>query len=87
MLCAAILSHIPRLLFDLFADAEIGEDHVEQVLDIDPAGDAAEAAPGEAQILGAQLRQRRGERALERRRRTLQRLAMARAGQSGAAMS
>ena len=57
------------------------EDHVEQVLDVDRAGDPAEAAPGEAQILGAQFGQGRGERASQRRRGVFERLAMAGAGQ------
>ncbi len=57
-------------------EAEIGEDYVEQVLDIGPAGDPAEAAPREAQILGAQFRQSGGERAAQRGGGFLQRLAM-----------
>jgi len=40
----------------LLADAEVAEDDVEHVLDADPAGDAAERAGGEAQVLGRQLR-------------------------------
>src|SRR5205807_1237969 len=43
-------------------EAKIAKDHVEQIFDIDPAGDPAEAAPGEAQILGAQFRQSGRER-------------------------
>src|SRR5262249_12808262 len=57
-----------------FADAELAEDHVEEVFDIDSAGDATEGARGEAQILGRELRQRCrqaslncGETLLERR--------------------
>jgi hypothetical protein len=63
------------------AEAEIGEDHVEQILDVEPAGDATEAAPGEPQILRSQLRQVGGERAAQRVGRDLQRLAMTRPGQ------
>ena len=48
-----------------FANAEIAEDHVEQIFDIDHAGDTAEAAQGLAQIFGAEFRQRSAERALQ----------------------
>ncbi len=41
----------------LFADAEVPEDGVEQVLDADLPGDAADRAQRQAQIFGAQLRQ------------------------------
>ncbi len=44
------------LIMNLLPEAEIREDHIEQLLNIGPAGDAAEAAPGEAQILRAKLR-------------------------------
>ena len=39
----------------LLADAEAGEDLAQHVLDIDTAGDAAQGAGGEAQVLGAEL--------------------------------
>ena len=39
----------------LFADAEVAEDHVQDVLDIDPAGEAPERAGGDAQLLGQQI--------------------------------
>ena len=39
----------------LFADAEAGKDGIEDVLDVDPAGDAAQRMGGLAQVLGAQL--------------------------------
>ena len=39
----------------LLADAEIAEDHIQQILDIDGAGDMAEAAQCQAEIFGAQL--------------------------------
>src|SRR5277367_2452781 len=44
------------------ADAEIGKNYIEQVLDIDGAGDTTEAAPGEPQILRPQFHQRRFKR-------------------------
>jgi hypothetical protein len=52
-------------LFRLLPDAEIAEDYVEQIFDVDNAGDAAEAAQGEAEIFGAQFGQGRGERPLQ----------------------
>ena len=63
------------------ADAEIGENHIKQILDIDLACYAAETAPGEAQILGLQLRQLRFEGALQCIARDLQRLTVASPGQ------
>ena len=39
----------------LFADAEVAENHVQDVLDIDPAGQAPERAGGDAQLLGQQI--------------------------------
>src|SRR5436309_2745090 len=68
-------------LVNSLPETEIAEDHVEQVFDVDVAGDAAEAAPGEAEVLGAQLGELGGERAAERGGRHLERLAVARAGQ------
>ena len=38
--------------YALFADAEVAKNHVQDILDIDPAGEAAERAGGEAQLLG-----------------------------------
>jgi hypothetical protein len=52
---AAIGTVIRRALGRLLTDAEIAEDYVEEVFDIDGAGDAAEAAQREAQVLRAQL--------------------------------
>src|SRR5262245_8883798 len=66
----------------LLAEAEICKDDVEQILDIDAAGDAAEAAPGEPQILGAQLRQRCVQRTAQRGGGRFQRLAVPGAGQN-----
>ena len=40
----------------LFPDAETGEDLIEDVFDIDAAGDAAELKGGAAEVLGAQFR-------------------------------
>ena len=47
----------------LFADAELGEDGAEHLLDIDPAGEPAEMAGGDAKLLGLEL----GARARDRR--------------------
>ena len=41
---------------DLLSDAEFREDHVQQILDIDPARDAAQRCGGQTQILGDQRR-------------------------------
>ena len=58
--CAA-----PRndILERLFPDAEVAEDDIEKVFDVDGAGDAAEAAQGETKIFGAQFRERSVKRA------------------------
>src|SRR5579862_3416506 len=61
-------------------DAEIAEDDVEEVLDVDPAGDAAQGAGGEAEVFGGELGERRGVVAAECRETFLERGAMARAG-------
>lgn len=37
---------------ELFPDAEIAENHVQDILDIDPAGEPPEGARGDAQLLG-----------------------------------
>jgi hypothetical protein len=39
----------------LLPDAKIAEDHVEQILDVDSAGDPPEAAQCQAEIFGVQL--------------------------------
>ena len=39
----------------LFADAEVAENHVQDVLDIDPAGEPPERPGGDAQLLGQQI--------------------------------
>ena len=64
-------------------DAEVAEDHVEDVLDVDPAGEAAERPGRQPQFLGDQLllagaadRQRPAQRV----RRLPQRVPMALAG-------
>jgi len=46
---------VPAPGFRLFPDAEIAEDHVEQILDLDGTGDMAEAAQCQAQVFRAQL--------------------------------
>lgn len=48
-------SHAGRSGSSLFADAEIAENHVEDVLYIDPAGEPPEGAGGDAQLLGQQI--------------------------------
>ncbi len=39
----------------LFADAEVAENHVQNILDIDPAGEPPERAGGDPQLLGQQI--------------------------------
>src|SRR5664279_900979 len=39
----------------LFADAEVPENHVQDILDIDPAGEAPKRAGGDAQLLRQQI--------------------------------
>lgn len=39
----------------LLTDAEIAKDHVEDVFDINPAGEAAQRAGGETQFFGEQI--------------------------------
>jgi hypothetical protein len=41
------------ILFRLLADAEVAEDDIEEIFDIDGTGDAAEAAQGKTKILRA----------------------------------
>ena len=38
-----------------FADAEVAEDHVQDVLDIDPAGQPPQRAGGDAELFGQQI--------------------------------
>src|SRR6266702_5396303 len=45
------LFHVKHLL----PDAEVAEDHVEDILDIDPAGDASESACGQPELLRDQI--------------------------------
>lgn len=45
----------------LLPDAEIAEDNVEEVFDIDAAGDATERADGKAHVFSDHFRQRGGE--------------------------
>ena len=50
----------PELLFwqiprRLFADAEVAENHVQNILDIDPAGQTAQGTGREPQLLGQQI--------------------------------
>jgi len=40
---------------NLFADAEVVEDHVEQIFDVDAAGDAAEGAGGQSNVFGDEI--------------------------------
>jgi hypothetical protein len=70
----------------LFADAEIPEDHVEDVLDVDPAGQLAQGGGSEAQLLGHQVFTaggRFGEGAAKSGQRGLQSLTVALAGEQG----
>src|ERR1700728_1403016 len=63
------------------ADAEITEDQVEEVFDIDGAGNPAEPAQGEAEVFGTQFGEVGGEGTAQGGGRSFQRLAMAGAGQ------
>ena len=45
----------PGITCFVTCDAEIAEDHVEQIFDIDGTGNPAEAAQGQPKIFGAQL--------------------------------
>ncbi len=52
-----------------FPDAELPEDHVQQILDVDPAGQPAQRAGGEAELLGDDVlaaARPLGQRAVER---------------------
>src|SRR6516165_10569964 len=74
---------IGRGQWNLLADAEVAEDHVEQIFDIDRAGDMAEAAQRHAQIFGAELGQGCANRSLQRKSSFLQSLAMPGTRQNG----
>ncbi len=52
----------------LLADAEIAEDYVEEIFDIDGTRDAAKAAQGETEIFGTQLRQLSWQHMMTRRK-------------------
>src|SRR5258707_15861817 len=67
------------------ADAELPEDHIEHVLDVDPPGDAAERTRGKTHVLGDQLGQRGAGGPREARPRILERRAMTRARRRGIA--
>lgn len=61
---------LPRRLFatwgaGLFADAEVAENHVQDILDVDPAGEPPQRPGSEAQLLGQQILAA-GELGLER---------------------
>ena len=74
---------VNRFVNQSFADAEIAEDHVENVLDVDPAGQPAERPGGQPQFLGHQLLAPDGpsaQRAFERADGLLQRPALPLAG-------
>ena len=84
-------SPTPQLFFApkqrrLLADTEVAEDHVQDILDVDPTGQAAQGTDGDAQLLGEQILtagdlapQRPPQRCLG----ILQRPAMTRAGHQG----
>src|SRR5579864_1960089 len=63
------------------ADTKIGENHIQQILNIGLSRDPAHAAPRQSQILRAQFRQASLERAAQCLACAFQRLAMARAGE------
>src|SRR5215471_7200436 len=75
-------AYAPQMRVMLLADAEIAKDDVEQIFDINDAGDAPEAAQREAEIFGAQLGKPGVERALQRGCRFFQGLAMPRPRQN-----
>src|SRR5215468_7373722 len=68
---------------NLLSNAELAEDHVEQILDIDAAGDAADGAYGQAEILGKQLEPWRRQGALQGIPALLQRLTVPLPGYGG----
>src|SRR6266404_8685926 len=67
---------------DLLPDAEIAEDHVQQIFDIHNAADLSEAAQCETEVFGAELGQGGGERPSQRGLGLLERLAVPRSGQN-----
>ena len=71
---------VPHAGKALFADAEIAENHVQDVLDVDPAGEPPQGASGDAQLFGQQILmtgEPRRQRPLQRRQGILQRTAVA----------
>src|SRR5689334_7573508 len=76
------MSHTLTLLSSrrLFSDAEIAEDDIEKILDVDAAGDAAQCAGGEAEVFGGELGERGGIVAAECGETLLECGAVARAG-------
>ena len=67
VLPAGVANKVPRHRVASFSDAKLSEDGVEQVLDINAAGDAAERADGEAEVFGGKVGLRRGGETGERR--------------------
>ena len=65
----------------LFSDAEVPEDDIQQVFDINAASNPTQGAACESDILGGKLRQVSGHGPVKRRSAFLQRTAMASAGQ------
>ena len=48
--------HVNQFKARLLADAELGEDGAQNLLDVDRAGEAAQVAGGDAELLGLELR-------------------------------
>lgn len=60
MLASVVLASLGRPMAlgspaGLFADAEVAKDHVQDILDVDAAGEAPERAGGDPQLFGQQL--------------------------------
>src|SRR5207244_12125082 len=70
-----------RPVWPSLTDAEVAEDDVEQIFDIDGTGDAPEIAQGETEVFGAQLRQPSIDRPPQRRGGLFEGLAVAGSGQ------
>ena len=53
----ALLKTVPKFHVSqvLLADAEVAEDYVEQIFDVDAAGDAAEGAGGQTNVFGDKI--------------------------------
>ena len=69
--------------FNLFADAEVPEDHIENILDIDPASKPAKGSGGGAKLLGHQVLltgEARRQRPVQSRQRFLQHMPVPGAG-------